>query len=472
MNRSRAAADPGRRRFLQGSGAAAIAGWLSWPAVRANDDVVLSASPARIDLGAGDGTDVWAFNGAVPGPTLRVRQGQRLRARLENRLDAESPVHWHGIRIDNAMDGVPDVTQPPVPPGGAFLYDFHVPDAGTFWYHSHRFSHEQVGRGLYGLLVVEEETPYPVDRELTLVLDDWRLTEDDQIAGDFGNLRDVSHGGRLGNWITVNGASRPDIDVMPGERLRLRLANTANARIFTLRVADVSPWVIALDGQPVTPTTLEAGRVTLAPGQRADLVVDVTLEAGARAAIDYVHDRGVLNVASLVAGAGSAPTTPREPPPPLPRNPLIETLELDTALDIRLVMSGGAMGTMASAMFKGREVPIRELVRDHGMAWSMNGVAGMPEVPLFSVERGRTVALEIVNDTRWPHAMHLHGHHFRVIGYNGETLPDSPWRDTTLMFAHDTSRLAFVADNPGRWLIHCHMLEHAAGGMLTWFEVT
>ena len=472
MSRPRIAADPGRRRFLKGSGAAALAGWLPWAPVRANEDITLTAAPARVNLGEGDGTDVWAFNGSVPGPTLRVRQGARLRARFRNRLDAESSIHWHGIRIENAMDGVPDVTQPPVPPGGEFLYDFHVPDAGTFWYHSHRFSPEQVGRGLYGLLVVEEDVAYPVDRELTLVFDDWRLDESGAIAGDFGNLHDISHGGRLGNWITVNGESRPDIAVTPGERLRLRLANTANARIFTLRFADVSPWVIALDGQPVSPIVLDAGRVTLAPGQRVDLVVDVTLDAGARAAIDFVHDQGLFNVAALRSGPGSAPTAPREPPPPLPRNPLDEQLDLDGAVNVGLVMSGGAMGSMASARFKGRDVPIRELVREHGMAWSMNGIAGMPEAPLFSVERGRTVALEIVNDTRWPHAMHLHGHHFRVISYNGESLDDSPWRDTTLMYALDTSRIAFVADNPGKWLIHCHMLSHAAGGMMTWFEVT
>ncbi len=458
-----------RRRFLKGSGAVALSSLLPW--ARAQDEFVLTAAPATIDLGEGGGTNVWAFNDQVPGPTLRVRQGERVRARLRNRIGVETTIHWHGIRIDNAMDGVPDVTQSPVPTDGEFLYDFLAPDAGTYWYHSHRFSHEQVGRGLYGLLVVEEPEPYPVDRELALVVDDWRLDESGAIVESFGNLRDVSHAGRLGNWFTVNGMSRPDIAVTTGERLRLRLANTANARIITLRFAGIEPWVIALDGQPCTPFTLDDGRVTLAPGQRTDLVTDIHLAPGARADIDYVDERGVLTVAALVAEGFAASTASREPPPPLPANPLDTRIDLDTARREALVMRGGAMGDMNSATYQGREVPIRELVTRHGMAWSMNGVAGMPESPLFTVERGRTVALDMVNDTRWPHAMHLHGHHFRVVGYNGEPLPDSPWRDTTLMQAFDRSRIAFVADNPGKWLIHCHMLEHAAGGMMTWFEV-
>lgn len=459
----------GRRRFLAaGATAAAAIGWPGIRAVRA-DDFVLTAAAATKRLEAAHGVPVYTYNGSVPGPELRIRQGRTLRVRLKNRLDVDTTVHWHGIRIANAMDGVPELTQDAVAPGAEFEYGFTVPDAGTYWYHSHRFSFEQVERGLYGLLVVDEAQPYPVDRDIPLVVDDWRLTGDGAIDPLFGDLHDISHAGRLGNWITVNGASLPDIDVAAGERIRLRVANTANARIVTLHFKGHSPWVIALDGQPVAPFTLGGGKLTLAPGQRTDLVLDVATAAGSRTPIDLVDQRGVLTIAHLSA-RGDTGTARSDPPPALPVNPLDTNLDLDAAIRAELTMSGGAMGNMQSARFEGRQMPIRELV-EHDMAWSMNGVAGMGEAPLFTARRGRTVIIDLFNDNRWPHAMHVHGHHFRVIERNGEPLPDSPWRDTTLVQGFDRIRMAFVADNPGRWMLHCHMLEHAAGGMMTWFEV-
>ena len=141
------------------------------------------------------GTAVWAYNDKVPGPEIRVRQGDRLRVSVENRLDEETTVHWHGLRVPNAMDGVPHLTQKPVAPGKTFLYEFDVPDAGTYWYHPHQRSFEQVGRGLYGPLLVEEREPIEVDRDVTWVLDDWRLKPDAQIGEDFGNFHDMSHNG-------------------------------------------------------------------------------------------------------------------------------------------------------------------------------------------------------------------------------------------------------------------------------------
>lgn len=463
-----------RRRFLASS--AAGAGALLLPGLTAKAGAAaaptnLRAAPATAALGDGMEVPVWAFNGRVPGPEIRVRQGDSVRVLLDNAIEQPTTIHWHGIRIDNAMDGVPDLTQAAVEPGEKFDYVFTAPDAGTFWYHSHKRSSEQVGRGLYGLLVVEETRPYPVDRELPLVIDDWRLNNLGEIDPSFGNLHDIAHGGRLGNWITVNGTSTPDIPVVRGERLRLRVANTANARIMTLHFKDLAPWAIAVDGQPLPPVRLAEDKLTLAPGQRTDLVIDVALEPGARAPVSFVDERGVLELAHLAADRAPGQPPRTDPPPPLPANPLDADLDLSGAHRAELVMSGGAMGGMRSAVFDGREMPMRELV-NHGLAWAFNGVAGMTHEPLFRVERGRTVVVEMINDNRWPHAMHVHGHHFRVIARNDEELSDSPWRDTTLVYGFDRSRLAFVADNPGKWLIHCHMLEHSAGGMMTWFEVT
>ncbi|HEX9837540.1 MAG TPA: multicopper oxidase domain-containing protein, partial [Alphaproteobacteria bacterium] len=148
-------------------------------------------------------TEVWTYNGTVPGPEIRVRQGERLRVIVEKRLEEETTVHWHGLRVPNAMDGVPHLTQKPIAPGESFVYEFDAPDAGTYWYHPHVRSFEQVGRGLYGPLIVEEFEPIRIDRDVTWVIDDWRLRSNAQISGGFGNMMEATMAGRFGNTVTV-----------------------------------------------------------------------------------------------------------------------------------------------------------------------------------------------------------------------------------------------------------------------------
>ncbi|HSK41093.1 MAG TPA: multicopper oxidase domain-containing protein, partial [Arenibaculum sp.] len=180
----------------------------------------LVARPARVAVAGAPYPDTlaWTYDGRLPGPTLRVRQGSRFQVELVNELAEDTTVHWHGIRLPIEMDGVPYLSQPPVPPGGRFLYDFVVPDAGTFWYHSHVNSGEQIGRGLSGALVVEEREPVAVDRDEVWVLSDMRLTRD-AVIDDFGRFRDAAHGGRIGNTVTVNGRMRDTFRVRAGERL-------------------------------------------------------------------------------------------------------------------------------------------------------------------------------------------------------------------------------------------------------------
>jgi len=221
-------------------------------------------------------TDVWSYNGTVPGPAIRVRQGDRIRVLAQNGLNEDTTIHWHGIRTPNAMDGVPFLTQAPIPVGSDFLYEFDALDAGTFWYHPHQRSSEQVGRGLYGSLIVEETDPMRVDRDLTWMLDDWRMTRSGEISDDFGNRHDAMHGGRVGNMVTINGQIPERIAVRAGERIRLRLINASNARIFGLDFGDLAPVVVALDGQPVAPHVPESGIVVIGPAMRVDLVIDMT----------------------------------------------------------------------------------------------------------------------------------------------------------------------------------------------------
>jgi FtsP/CotA-like multicopper oxidase with cupredoxin domain len=417
-------------------------------------------------------TRVWGYGGTAPGPLLRARQGDEVHFRLVNDLPQATSIHWHGIRVPNAMDGVSGLTQDAVPPGESFDYRFRVPDAGTYWYHSHNRSWEQMARGLHGALVVEESEPPAVDQDLVLVVDDWRLDDAGQIdEASFGAMHDWAHAGRLGNWLTVNGRSRPDYPVRAGERLRLRLLNAANARVMEFRFPDHRPQVIAYDGQPHDPEPLGSTVLSLAPGQRADLILDMELDPGATANIEGLSGGNELTIARFRYDATEVRReNPLAGPVRLPANPLARDLDLAGALKVDLLMEGGAMGAMAGASLKGRRMDTRELV-ENGMVWAFNGIAGMPETPLVRAAPGRTVLIDMMNDTRWPHAMHLHGHHFRAVARGEQQMARSPWRDTELVEAGERVVIAFVADNPGKWLFHCHMLEHQAAGMLTWLEV-
>lgn len=424
-------------------------------------------------------TAIWGYDGLSPGPTLRVKQGEELKIRLVNDLTQPTVIHWHGLRIANAMDGVPHLTQMPVESGQSFDYRFTPPDAGTFWYHSHFLSSEQMARGLFGALVVEERNPVAVDRDVVLVVNDWRLTNDGAIHPSFGNMHDAMMAGRLGQYITLNSQDSLDLPVKTNERLRLRIVNAANARIFDFRVAQHVARVMAVDGQPCPPYVARNGVLRLAPGSRVDLFLDATLKPGATAPIEVDDLRGGwLDVGRIVYDAG-APLRPQPLPEPalLPDNPLPATLDFANALTLDVPLDGGGMammmgrggmgGGMGGAGFRGQGLAPQERI------WALASIAssGHDGPPLFTVPRGRTVVLNLPNRTAFPHAMHVHGHHFRQLEGNTQTARPY-WLDTVLVDPERTERIAFVADNPGKWMIHCHMIEHMAAGMAAWFEVT
>ena len=415
----------------------------------------------------GPKTEVWCYNGLVPGPEIRARQGTRIDVAVENALDQDTTVHWHGLRIPHAMDGVPDLTQPPIASGTTFSYGFDLPDAGTFWYHPHVRGSEQQGRGLSGALIVEEPEPPRVDRDILWVIDDWRLTENGAIIENFGNPMDLSHAGRLGNVATLNGLDSQAFTVRAGERLRLRLVNVANARIFAFEFEGHRPYVVALDGQPVSPHEPPTGKVVLAPGARADLIVDMQGDPGSRHAVtDDFFPRQSYRYLEL-RYLDQSPV--RESPPDwhitLPPNPLPEPV-LAEAETHDIILSGGAMGGLTGAIFDGESLPIGTLAR-RGKVWAINGiVAHRTDMdPLLVFQLGRTQRIRLRNDTAFPHPMHLHGHSFRLLSQNGQGVPHQPFLDTVLLNPDDVAELAFVADNPGDWLFHCHVLEHMEAGM-------
>jgi FtsP/CotA-like multicopper oxidase with cupredoxin domain len=319
-------------------------------------------------------TDVWAYDGKVPGPTLRLRQGERARLIVENQLDEETTVHWHGIRLPNAMDGVPGLTQRPIGPGESFVYEFTPPDAGTFWYHPHADSLKQLGRGLAGPLIVEEPQAVPVDRDILWLLSDWRLTEDVQIAAGFGNQMEAAMSGRVGNIITLNGSVPLDQPVRAGERVRLRLLNASLARIMALRFEDHRPVIVAIDGQPCDPHEPDNGRLVLGPAMRLDVSLDMQGEPGHRyAVVDDFYDDLAYTLTNLAYEEAPLRAHPPDASLALPRNPLPEP-DLATAIRYEIELQGGMMGggmMMGMGGMNGMATP--GMMGD--AAWAINGMS-------------------------------------------------------------------------------------------------
>jgi FtsP/CotA-like multicopper oxidase with cupredoxin domain len=473
---------PSRREFLAAAAASLTAIALP-PRFAAAAGYQLTPRPASWPvLGAPQPqTSVWAYNGLLPGPLLRVDQGERLTAKVTNNLPDNHPttVHWHGIRLPNAMDGVPGLTQEPIRPGESFTYDFTCPDAGTFWYHPHLGSPEQLGRGLYGALIVDEPAPPMVDRDVLWVLDDMRLAPDAQIAGDFRNAMDLSHAGRLGNTFLLNGKLAESFPLRAGERIRLRLLNTANARVFNPHFEGHRPWLIAWDGHPLQPLLLDEGAtIQLGPGMRADLILDAVGMPGARYRVLDSDLRG-STYRLLDLDYGPAATLRREAlPPPLALTPNpVSVPDLAAAERLNLVLNGGAMGATAALEVDGHAMSLRDAFQKHRVAWGLNGQAMTDHHDhrhhmLFELKLGRSYRIAIDNQTAWPHPIHLHGHAFRVLSRNGRAEPQTPFADTVLLQGRETAEIAFVADNPGDWMLHCHIQEHQAAGMMAMVRVS
>jgi FtsP/CotA-like multicopper oxidase with cupredoxin domain len=416
----------------------------------------LVAAPGVVSLFDGRAFDVWAYNGQVPGPTLRVRLGDTVRVRFTNKLPQATTIHWHGVRVPNSMDGVPGVTQPPVQPGETFIYEFTPKDAGTFWFHPHLHSSEQVERGLFGALIVDDATPRPYSRDELWVLDDWLLTPEGALFPEFNTRHDLAHDGRWGNWVTVNGRTTPRLQVRPGERVRLRLLNVANGRVFVPDFSGLAARVIAVDGL-YTARPIELGRFEMAPGNRVDLDIVIPAEAaGRRFTVTDRFTRQVIPLAEIAVD-GDPIATPQFDSPAHAHVPAWQRPEGATPLraEFRLnAQSGGPFG----------------------IQWTINGAAmehashALPEqrehLPIGEFSRVR-----FVNESYRLHPMHIHGLFFKVLARNGVPVDEGHFRDTVLVHPKETVDIGTVPEDAGRWMLHCHILEHAESGMMTVIEV-
>ena len=416
----------------------------------------IEAREAELPLIDGGKLRVWAYNGQVPGPELRIRLGDTLRVRFTNRLPQPTTIHWHGVRVPNGMDGVPSVTQPPVEPGGSFTYEFTPKDAGTFWFHPHVRSSEQVERGLYGVLVVEDAAPPPYSRDVVWVLDDWLLDETHQIFDRFNTPHDLMHDGRWGNFVTVNGRTDARLDARGGERIRLRLLNASNGRIYAPEFPGLEPQIIAVDGLYLA-RAIPLERFELAPGNRLDL--DITLPGGPASrsfpVTDQFYPARPNHLADVVVD-GAAPTAPpRFASPAHARVPAwSEGLQIPATKEFRLDARRGG---------------------SYGIEWTINGQAFAGHehhgAPMLTLERGGWVRLRFVNASYRLHPIHLHGMFFRLLARNGAPVDEPFFRDTVLVHSQETIDIGLVPLDPGKWMMHCHILEHAEAGMMTLFEV-
>ena len=414
------------------------------------------AAPTEHTLGVGDPIAVWAYNGGVPGPTLRIRLGETLRVNFKNGLPQETTIHWHGVRVPNAMDGVPHMTQPPVLPGESFAYEFTPKDAGTFWFHPHVRSSEQVERGLYGVLVVEDAEPPPYDRDVVWILDDWRLDATGEIDPQFNTRHDLAHDGRWGNVRTVNGRVGETLALRPGERIRLRLLNAANGRIVVPDFGGLDAKVIAVDGLYLR-APIDATGFELAPGNRLD--VDLVANRNTSEVIDVVDRFSARRqdvFAHIVIDGDSVPTPTFASPADAHVPEWTMGLDVPVHHTYRLnARAGGPFGiewTIDDRAFAGHEAH-----HDHA--------------PDVEMRRGEFHRLRFVNESARLHPIHIHGMFFRLLARNGERIDEPFFRDTVLVHARETIDIGVVPTDAGDWMLHCHILEHAEAGMMTKIDV-
>ncbi len=429
----------------------------------------------QVDL-AGQTVSTWAYGDTIPGAGIRVSAGDRVRVAFTNDLPVETSIHWHGLAIRNDMDGVPGVTTPAVPSGGSFDYDFVVPDAGTHWFHPH--TGLQLDTGLYAPFIVDDpRDPGDYEREWVVVLDDWTdgvgPSPDDIYAGlvaaggasngaegpmggmgmDHGGMGMDGNGGDVAYpMFLINGRPVADPDVLrakPGERVRIRIINAGADTIFTLAVGGHSMQITHTDGYPVRPVTTRALRIGM--GERYDVIVKVG--DGVFPVVAEPVGKGGYAVALLRTGSGSRPSGPR------PRE-----------LDAYATTVSALQAAPGSALPKAEPATTQDLVLSGSMApyvWTINGDTYDDATPL-TVTEGQTARLRLSNMSMMSHPVHLHGHTFQI-GAAGGT---GPRKDTLLIPPMGAAYVDLLADNPGRWMLHCHNAYHAEAGMMTRLEYT
>ena len=425
-------------------------------------EINLDARIARVEIAPGQVVEAWTYNGSLPGPLIRVRVGQRLIVHFTNALPSPTTVHWHGLRVPFRMDGVPGYSQPDVKPGESFTYDFVLPDAGLYWYHPHIMSAAQVGFGLYGALLVDDprETVGVAD-ELVLVLSDIALGADGTLeppdsGGSIGTVF-----GREGAHLLVNGRKQPTLRVRAGAPQRWRIVNTAKSRYFDLDLGGPSFTLIGGDGG-LQEYAVTRDALVLAPGERADVLVTPPVAPGKTMALgSVIVNRGFGSFEAripyddlMTIAAVDLPAYVAAPRPEVRRS--IEPLPQAgaTAIDLEMTLT---------------QAP------DEPPVYSLRGPLSSSGHHTVRARVGETQIWSVTNTTVWSHPLHLHGFFFQVLDEKGAPARPLAWKDTVDIPFEKTVRLIVRFDDregvAGNWMLHCHILDHAEGGLMGLVDV-
>ena len=418
-------------------------------------EINLTARVGQVEISPGRSIEAWTYNGGIPGPLIRLKVGDRLVVHFRNELPMASTVHWHGLQVPIQMDGVPGASQPEVPTGGTFTYDFVVPDAGLFWYHPHVMSAAQVGYGLYGALLVDDPAEgFSIPDEHVLVLSDIDVT-------DKGTLEDPETGGsagmafgREGNVLLVNGRNHPRVSVPTGVPQRWRVVNTAKSRYFELDGGKGTRFTkIGGDGG-LQEYSESLDYLVLAPGERADVFYVPNGAPGTEyGVIARLFDRGY---GSTEARQNEALFTLVMDGTPAPAPVALPTVT-------RAIAPVAQAGATQVAM----EFGIAQTSDTKAFIYTINGKP-LAEIPALPATVGETQIWTVNNTTPWSHPLHLHGFFFQVLDKNGQPKRPMQWKDTVSIPYKDSLKLIVKFDDrPGAWMYHCHILDHAEGGLMS-----
>ena len=466
---------PNRRTalgLLAGAGVFALAGRSGavTPDPGVIQEVDLTARERAIELAALPGKPLPLYvYGDAPFRTIRLSKGERLRATLTNRLSEHTSIHWHGLRIANGMDGIPWLTQPPTRPGESYLYDFIPPDSGTFFFHPHCDVIGQIGRGLEGLLIVENpDDPYKADH--VLAVRDWRVDPDKGVFLPISTDAGAAKAGTFGTLRSVNGAAQPDFSVPAGEYARIRILAVDPTRIVEIGIEGCEAAIIAVDGFAVGPLPLASWRMGMA--MRLDLAIRLKDASTKAKLVDYFGSEPVT--LATFSGTGDKVAAGDFAPPALAPHGLAEP-DLANAETVPFLFSASSSPGDVPAPITlpdgvvfdpadGLCVSSRTFWSINRTSWPGQGARGLPQ-PLVTLKRGRTYIFELTNTTPRSHPIHIHGFGAKILDCS--QLPRPVHRaDTVLLTTKERIRMAFVADNPGDWMFHCHILEHEETGMM------
>jgi FtsP/CotA-like multicopper oxidase with cupredoxin domain len=431
--------------------------------------------PTALPCFGGRALPMWTFSEGAWPPVIHLKLGEKLDVTLENNLPRENEttsIHWHGSRLPNNQDGVPYLVQDPVPPGGSFRYTFMPPDTGTFFFHTHCNTVEQLGRGLQGVLIVDGDTTEPYDADEVLFIRDWQC---DLSAGEFNpffTLRGAGRAGTYGAVRSVNGRANPEIDLPAAGDCRLRLINGDPTRVMRLSIEDGEAAIIALDGFAVAPLEFETW--LLGPAMRIDLVLRAP-DAGKVAKL--VDNAGTERVElARFVGTGE-PKTNGEFDPAALHAARVPEPDLANATRMNFTFQSSETGKFVATPDESLGGPLGPLCVSARNFWTIND-RGWPDrdhkrlpPPLAHLDRNSTYVFALKNGTPFTHPIHIHGHTFKLLSADKLQRPEHH-TDTLLLLPGETAEVAFVADNPGDWMFHCHVIEHQETGMMSYLRIS